>query len=30
MYMWNIAYGGVQFRLYDGKNQVGQGSIGFD
>lgn len=29
-YMWNCGYGGVQFKLYDGSNQVGQGSISYD
>lgn len=29
-YMWNCGYGGVQFKLYDGSNQVGQGSINYD
>ena len=29
LYMWNVGYGAVQFKLYDGPHQVGQGSIGF-
>lgn len=28
-YMLHVGYGGVQFRLYDGKNQVGQGTLGY-
>lgn len=29
-YMRNVAYGGVRFKLYDGKNQVGQGFIEYN